>query len=351
MEQIDRPTTYMRCTVGLLILLTTVLLVWASPAAAGTINVGKGTADSCTASALYEAVELARASGGGVIRFRCGSSPVTIVLNKGILSIPDNTKINGGHMVTVASTFHPGGLIQTEPGSIVVIANLSLANSPGAAILLNQGTLAFNSSALIGNHGNGIINWGTLTINDGTVVGNGGDSGCVIDNSLPFPVPVLTVMNSRFSQNTSIPICNGGTATVSGSSFSGNSSPGGGGAIFNAGTLTVGDSLFVDNHASAIVNSGTATVSTSLFYGQSINWSAIVNLSGGALTIESSTLQKNFAPVGAAVYNEGTLTIRSSTISANTAVWDGGGIYTCCGGTLTLESSVVTGNTPNDVVP
>src|SRR5439155_23451 len=223
------------------------------------------------------------------------------------------------------STFHPGGLIQTEPGSIVVIANLSLANSPGAAILLNQGTLAFNSSALIGNHGNGIINWGTLTINDGTVVGNGGDSGCVIDNSLPFPVPVLTVMNSRFSQNTSIPICNGCTATVSGSSFSGNSSPGGGGAIFNAGTLTVGDSLFVDNHASAIVNSGTATVSTSLFYGQSINWSAIVNLSGGALTIESSTLQKNFAPVGAAVYNEGTLTIRSSTISANTAVSAGAG--------------------------
>ena len=35
MEQIDRPTTYMRCTVGLLIILATAVLVLAPPAAAG----------------------------------------------------------------------------------------------------------------------------------------------------------------------------------------------------------------------------------------------------------------------------------------------------------------------------
>src|SRR2546422_11330311 len=101
MEQIDRPTTYMRCTVGLLTILAPAVLAMASPAAAGAITVGTGTAESCTEDALSRAIARAGTSGGATIRFNCRSTPVTIFVTSEGFVIPHSTKINSGGTVTI----------------------------------------------------------------------------------------------------------------------------------------------------------------------------------------------------------------------------------------------------------
>ncbi len=56
--------------------------------------------------------------------------------------------------------------------------------------------------------------------------------------------------------------------------------------------------------------------------------------------------------MGGGIFNQGTLTVKDGTITENTASFDGGGIYTCCGGSPpTLENTVVASNTPDDIVP
>src|SRR5207249_9556811 len=97
--QIDRPTTYMRCTLGLLIILATAVLVLAPPAAAGAITVGTGTAESCTEEALSRAIARAGAGGGATIRVNCGSTPATIFVTAYTLVIPNSAQIHGGDMV------------------------------------------------------------------------------------------------------------------------------------------------------------------------------------------------------------------------------------------------------------
>jgi len=61
-----------------------------SATAAQPLIVGNGTPASCTEAALLRAVAVAAVSGGGTIRFRCGTNPVTIVLTAA-LTPPNNT--------------------------------------------------------------------------------------------------------------------------------------------------------------------------------------------------------------------------------------------------------------------
>jgi predicted outer membrane repeat protein len=66
--------------------------------------------------------------------------------------------------------------------------------------------------------------------------------------------------------------------------------------------------------------------------------------------VRRSTFTGNTASRGGAISNHGELTIINSEITGNTGRVDGGGIYTCCGGTTTLKKTEVTGNTPNNIV-
>jgi hypothetical protein len=67
----------------------------------------------------------------------------------------------------------------------------------------------------------------------------------------------------------------------------------------------------------------------------------------GTLTLVRSTVSNNTGTNGAGIYNGGTLTLESSTVSGNSTVSqnagvNGGGIYNA--GTLTLKDSTVSGN-------
>ncbi len=114
------------------------------------------------------------------------------------------------------------------------------------------------------------------------------------------------------------------------STFSGNTTtdPGSGGSgIYNGGTLTVTGSTFSANVATnspgaGIFNGGTLTVMDSTFSGNSVS-----NSYGGG------------------IFNQSTLTVMNSTFSGNSSGNGGsaGGIYNV--GTLSLTNSIVAGNT------
>jgi hypothetical protein len=128
--------------------------------------------------------------------------------------------------------------------------------------------------------------------------------------------------NSDTGSNAGGAIVNEGTLTITGSSFSGNSSTSGG-AIYNAGfnfsaisTLAIANSTFSGNSASrggGIYNdfAATATMTNCTFSGNSAGGSPNVIYDG----------------TGGAIWNLQTLTMTNCTLSGNSATIHGGGIY------------------------
>ena len=161
----------------------------------------------------------------------------------------------------------------------------------------------------------------------------------------------LTIANGIGTGQGGGGISNSGTATITNSTFSGNSAPGGfGGGILNNGigsTLTIANSIFSGNSGtgSGIFNdSGTLTITNSTFSG---NTGSSVYNSGAPLTITNSTFSGNSATggSGAGVFNGGTtLTITNSTFSGNSANnGSGAGVFNN-GGPLTITNSTFSGN-------
>jgi predicted outer membrane repeat protein len=156
-----------------------------------------------------------------------------------------------------------------------------------------------------------------------------------------------------------------GTLTVSGCTLCDNSANGfdflglrihgDGGGIANGATstLTVRDSVFLGNSADrggGIWNFGTATVQDSTLCGNTATvGGGIFNDSGtfylGTLIVRGSTFSDNTASdSGGGLYNLGTVTVQQSTLSGNTAGTGGGGIFNGASGTLTIDDSAVCGN-------
>lgn len=129
---------------------------------------------------------------------------------------------------------------------------------------------------------------------------------------------------------------------------------GGGGGVYNAaGTLTIVNSTFSTNSATlgggGVENRGKLTIANSIFSGNSVtsgNGGGVNNDTGGTLTIRDSTFSANSASsYGGGVFNSGsgTLTVANSTFSANSADFSGGGVYNA-GGTLTITNSTFSAN-------
>ena len=125
-----------------------------------------------------------------------------------------------------------------------------------------------------------------------------------------------------------------------------------GGGIYNHGTLTIQNTCINSNMASdyggGIYNSydGVVTVSGSHIdsnFGAQFG-GGIYNI--GKFIIASSTINSNYADFGAGIENEGSLIIANSTINSNKAInsGDGGAIYNFNAGTVTLKYSTISGN-------
>jgi hypothetical protein len=113
--------------------------------------------------------------------------------------------------------------------------------------------------------------------------------------------------------------------TITNSTFSGNSA-GAGGAIYNTGTATVSSSTFYGNSADPTSDAGGG---------------AIFNDYGTA-TVSNSSFSGNSASMGGAISNCGDLTINGcSVFQGNSAGYSGDGIINFYGGTVDIAGSVI----------
>ncbi|MFN8434451.1 MAG: ELWxxDGT repeat protein [Anaerolineales bacterium] len=205
-----------------------------------------------------------------------------------------------------------------------------------------------------------ITNLGSLSVYDSKFILNQGTQGGAIRNN-----GTLIVENCEFLNNTSSNNGEGGaimnnlgaTATIRNSSFTENS--GAGGAIGNVGTLTIENSTFSNNSSllggGALVNSfnGTTKIYESTFTGNSTqgNGGAIYNLEG-VVEIYQSTFSNNSAKQGGAIIagtlqygNNTTTLISESIISDNQASLSGGAIEFDSGSSMIIDKTTISGNT------
>jgi hypothetical protein len=93
-----------------------VLVSMSARAMARPLIIGDGTPASCTELALLNALLVVPSLDSGVIKFDCGVDPVTIELSSTVpfpaldsvaLLPPNNTKIDGGSLITLALSDRP----------------------------------------------------------------------------------------------------------------------------------------------------------------------------------------------------------------------------------------------------
>ncbi len=246
-------------------------------------------------------------------------------------------------------------------------------------VTLTVSNSIFQANASDAN-GGAIYNLGILNISDATFTSNNTDEsnqtfaeGGAIFNSAGA---TLTVSASNFTSNFASEdggaILNDGTATISQSSFTLNTTNDDAGAIDNqssAGELTIIDSSFTDNSVADVggairISGGTAMITGSTFSGNFATRDSGAIHNDGELTIRNSTLSGNSTNgVGGAIYGHGgSVTLINSTVTLNHAGASGdvnssgGGIYSDDGTQTTLQNSIVAGNlagggagTPDDL--
>ncbi|HSN77087.1 MAG TPA: right-handed parallel beta-helix repeat-containing protein, partial [Anaerolineae bacterium] len=91
---------------------------------------------------------------------------------------------------------------------------------------------------------------------------------------------------------------------------------------------------------------GTATINGSTFTG---NWARLgggIRATGGTMTVANSTITGNGSTWGGGIYGRASsLTVMNSTITGNTASFQGAGMYTGYGATtVTVQNSTISGN-------
>jgi hypothetical protein len=297
---------------------------------------------------------------GGTVDFQPGLQG-TIFLTTDELLIAKNLTIQGpGRDVLTVSGNNAHRVFNIAPAVIVNVAGLTIANATCDTA-----------------PGGGIYTAGTLTVTDTTVRDNSGCSAGAILNDHGM----LTIARSTLSGNTATLVGgvynNGGTLTINSSILSGNSGGDGGGVANVFGTLSIMASTLSGNSGylgGAIYNVGyTASITDSTLSGNNgIDEGGAIYNGNYRLAITNSLLSGNTGNFGSGIFNDGILTIITSTLSGNSGpegcIYDnyyagltmtdstisgnGGGGLTAripFPGTLTLKNTIVAGNGPFDV--
>ena len=307
--------------------------------------VGNGTPSSCTEQAFTNAV-----AKGGIITFKCGSSPYTLTLFSE-KTISSDTVIDGGNRVTLSggnkvrilsikSSYDrstPNLTVQNitlTKGHTTDVPNTTNIDQGGAAIYRLGGTLTVTNSKFIDNVGpvtgqdvaGGAIyavGGGKTTIVGSVFQGNQASNG----GAIGILGGALTVINSTVSGN---------TATGSGGN------PGHGG---NAGGIYIDgeNSLFgvaVNLSGVKVVNNKGNAYGGGLFR---------IAYHGETTTIDKSSFDGNSIPnqtvsFAGGVYLQGTkIDLTNSSVTRNTANGPGG-MYIGPGSVLNMTNVTVANN-------
>ncbi len=254
------------------------------------------------------------------------------------------------------------GIVPCSTASLV--AAISAANSTNGTVTLTSGcvyTLTAANNSADGGSGLPVITGqvtvagGGATITRSAAGGTGAFRIFDVASAGKLTLSSVTLSNGLASNGAQGggAIFSHGTLSVSGSTFSGNSSPAAtgtsGGAIDSSGTLTVNTSAFTGNTAQeggGVFNQKTATITNSTFTRNTATiygGGALLN-AAGTETVTGDTFTGNTGPGGGAIDNDTALNITDSTFYNNTAGGNGGGAVQNFG-TTTIRQSTLAGNT------
>jgi hypothetical protein len=158
---------------------------------------------------------------------------------------------------------------------------------------MNTQSLTLRHCAIVDNIEQAVLVWGNLTVDDCVFSGN------------------LTTNRSTTDYGSAIYV-GSGVATISNSTFAGNESSDGCGAIYNRGSMTIRNSTFSDNRTvgtnssqgGALCSPGPLAVEASTFSGNYARGYGGTLLAGNG-TLTSSTLRDNFSGLGGDGINGG----------------------------------------------
>ncbi|MGA2617025.1 MAG: choice-of-anchor Q domain-containing protein [Thermoguttaceae bacterium] len=262
-----------------------------------------------------------------------------IYLSMGPLQVAEGTNVSIWGYSQITLNGDNAGIFQVASGGTLFLEGLTLAggaaNGDGGAID-NAGTLTVQECTFTGNTAQNAFSGPLLPNKTAPAKGamtNGSDITGPLGGAIYNTGTLVTSYSDTFTDNSAAyggAIANGpgGIANLQSVACSGNSASQWGGGIYNAGRMTVYLSTLSGN---------TAELGGGLYN------------DGGTLTINTSTLAGNTATgapagisQGGALYNNGTMTLSASTVSAN-AAYQGGGIYNST--FLTMDDTIVAGNT------
>jgi hypothetical protein len=286
----------------------------------------------------------------------------------GISNHDGSVTITNSFVSENTTTLGTGG-ISNRDGSLIItnshiLENLSSSSGSGG-ISSRNGALTVTNSTISGNStsgpGGGIVSQGNLTVTNSTISNNTAGSGA---GGVAFGGSgngTFTLTNSTISGN--MAYASGGmalsdTIIVANSAISDNISYAGAGGVFVeiGGVLTMTDSTISGNidHGTVgggMVNVGTATVTNSTISSNSTSRAGGGVNNVGSFILSNSTLSGNTAgSSGGGLFNrnldDSTVIIINSTISTNTAGSYGGGLYnrSIDGSTITVTNSTISGN-------
>ncbi len=235
----------------------------------------------------------------------------------------------------VPSTFHVTTTADSGPGSLRTAVAAANAN-PGLDRIVFDPSLSGQTITLTSGE---LMVTDDLRIN-GPVANllsiSGNDSSRVFEFAAGTTDTItgVTVTGGLSNFATTQPGAGGGVysgaaLTVVACAIEGNTAEGVGGGIFNTGTLVLRDTTISANNAASGGGIGNIPLPAS---------------GPGILTVTGCSISANTSEFGGGVYSEGSATIRSTTLSGNSASFDGGAIY-AISGTLTLRDSTISANT------
>ena len=176
-----------------------------------------------------------------------------------------------------------------------------------------------------------------LNITNGYTSGGANGAGIYVASGAALTLSNSSITNSDATGGTSFStgigggIGNFGTLTVTNSEISGNTARNGAGIGQNSGTLVVSGSTISGNNGDGAISYGGAISSRN---------------PSGDVTVYSSTLSGNSAGFnGGGIYMQsGTLTVANSTIAGSSAGNEGGGIRSAAAANVNVTNTTISGN-------
>ena len=263
-------------------------------------------------------------------------------------AIDDITLPGGTYTLSIGSS----GEDAAAAGDLDISSTVTITGAGAGTTIIQAGTTNLNGIDRVFE----VLGGGSLDISDVTIRHGQEDDGAGI-----MSVGDLTIEDAVFTENTGQKV--GGAVHVKGSGltltirrveFISNTGEDGGAVAVKDATATVEDSTFASNTATRRGggfhnDAATATIDRSTFTGNSTateDGAGILNRGGaGVVNLTNSTLSGNSAAFnGGGLSNEDTATLLNVTVTDNSATNAGGGIE-AQGGTLNVKNTIVAGNT------